>query len=91
MWFEPVKSQSTPLLPDKWEALITRTGMILFVFSSEEPLGFLGSCRWKMFLVPCPLVDPVDLKGTPLRFTGIFHSTDNIRDCEVGTGLDCIR
>jgi len=37
----------------------------LFVFSSEEPLGFLGSCRRKVFLVPCPLVDPVDLKGTP--------------------------
>jgi len=42
--------------------------MILFVFSSEEPLRFLGSCRWKMFLVPCPLVDPVDLKGTPASF-----------------------
>ena len=27
MWFAPSKSQSTPLLPDKWEALITRSGM----------------------------------------------------------------
>jgi hypothetical protein len=47
--------------------------MILFVFSSEEPLGFSGSCRRKVFLVPCPLVDPVDLKGTPVFWCQIIN------------------
>ena len=40
-----------------------------------------------MFLVPCPLVDPVDLKGTPASFFFFFNSSNEKRP----TQLLCVR
>jgi len=58
MWFAPSKSQSTPLLPDKWEALITRSGIecvfpFFFLFIPYYRGGTIIECsekvavRWK--------------------------------------------
>jgi len=45
------------LLPDRWMAINTRSGMILLAFLVDSSFMVRGSCFTKVFLVPEPLVE----------------------------------